>query len=100
MEVVIMWTTMAVVAGATLVLTSTPVKAGLDCARVQQLSRSGTRPADIARTLGITTPDVQACLAGVIEDPAVVNPPSRTSLSPRRPSDDGFIRRGPSGQIE
>ena len=89
-----------VVAVVTLVLTSTPVKAGLDCARVRQLSQSGSRPADIARTLGITTPDVQACLAGVVEDPAMVNPPNKTSLSSRRPADDGLIRRGPSGQVE
>jgi hypothetical protein len=94
-----MRTTM-VVAAMTLVTTSMPAEAGLDCARVQELSQGGTRPADIARTLGITTPDVQACLAGVVEDPAVVNPTGKISLSPQRPADDGLIRRGPSGQGE
>jgi len=41
----------------------------LDCARVQQLTDGGMRPAEVARELGITTPDVQACLAGTVEVP-------------------------------
>ena len=92
--------TMTMVAAVTLVLTSTPVMAALDCARVRELNQSGTRAADIARTLGITTPDVQACLAGVVEEPALANPPSKLPLAPQRPTEDGPIRRGPDGQNE
>ena len=88
------------VAVVTLVLTSTPVMAALDCTRVHELSRSGARPADIARTLGITTPEVQACLAGVVEEPAIANPSSKLPLAPQRPTGDGPIRRGPDGQTE
>lgn len=79
-------------------LASAPAWAGLDCARVRELSQSGSRASDIARTLGITTPDVQACLAGAVEEPATVNPPSRLPLAPQVPQSDGPIRRGPDGQ--
>jgi hypothetical protein len=50
--------------------------AAQDCSRVQALREQGKRPADIAIELGITTPDVQACLAGQVEE---------TEPDPRRP---------------
>lgn len=83
-----------------LVMTSAPVAAGLDCVRVRELSASGTRASDIARTLGITTPDVQACLAGVVEEPPPANPTTRLPLAPQVPQGDGPIRRGPDGQAD
>jgi len=92
--------TTTMVAVVTFVLTSAPVLAALDCARVRELNRSGARPAEIAHTLGITTPEVQACLAGVVEEPAIANPPNKLPLAPQRPTDDGPIRRGPDGQNE
>jgi len=82
---------------AAIVITSGPALA-LDCARVRELSSSGTRPADIARTLGITTPDVQACLAGEIEDKPVANAANRLPLAPQVPQGDAPIRRAPDGQ--
>jgi hypothetical protein len=80
-----------------LVMASTPAMA-LDCARVRELDQDGTRASDIARTLGITTPEVQACLAGVVEEPVMANPAGWLPLSPQRPTNDAPIRRGPDGQ--
>ena len=54
---------------AAIVLGASSVGWALDCARVRQLIDDGQRPADVARELGITTPDVQACLAGVVDVP-------------------------------
>lgn len=93
-------TTTMMMAVVVLVLTSTPVTAALDCARVRELSQGGARASDIARTLGITTPDVQACLAGVVEEPAMANPAGKLPLAPQRAIGDGPIRRGPDGQNE
>lgn len=90
-------TTMAVIL---LVLSGTPAMAALDCARVLELKRQGSSAVEIARTLGLTTPDVQACLAGVVEEPAMANPPSKIPLAPQRPVADGPIRRAPDGQNE
>ena len=89
--------TMTVVALAMLV-TSAPTDAALDCARVKELSAQGSSPADVARTLGITTPDVQACLADAVEQPVMANPAGKLPLSPQRPAGDGMIRRAPTGQ--
>jgi hypothetical protein len=89
--------TMTVVALAMLV-TSAPTHAALDCARVKELSAQGSSPADVARTLGITTPDVQACLADAVEQPVMANPAGKLPLSPQRPAGDGMIRRAPTGQ--
>ena len=83
-----------------LLLGSTPVFAALDCARVKEMQQQGSSPADIARTLGITTPDVQACLAGVVEEPEMARPKSNIPLAPQRPIGDGPIRRAPDGQNE
>ena len=88
------------------VLASVPVAmptrtmAGLDCARVKELKQQGSSAVDIARTLGLTTPDVQACLADVVEEPQVANPASKLPLAPQRPVGDGPIRRAPDGQNE
>ncbi len=86
---------------AVLALTSAPLaSAKLDCARVKELKRQGSSAVEIARTLGLTTPDVQACLADEVEDPQVVNPPSKLPLAPQIPVADGPIRRAPDGQNE
>lgn len=90
-------TTMTMVAFAMLV-TSAPTQAALDCARVKELTAQGSSPADVARTLGITTPDVQACLADAVEQPVMANPAGKLPLSPQRPAGDGMIRRAPTGQ--
>lgn len=95
-------TTMMMVALAMLQLgmlsTSAPTQAVLDCARVKELTAQGSSPADVARTLGITTPDVQACLADAVEQPVMANPAGKLPLSPQRPAGDGMIRRAPTGQ--
>lgn len=97
-------TTMTVLALALLQLamlsTSTPTLAALDCARVKELSAQGSSPADVARTLGLTTPDVQACLADAVEEPVMANPAGKLPLAPQRPVGDGPIRRAPTGQNE
>lgn len=82
------------------VLLAAPVHAGLDCARVKEMKQQGASAVDIARTLGLTTPDVQSCLAGVVEEPVMANPATKLPLSPQRPIGDGPIRRGPDGQTE
>ncbi len=83
-----------------LVTTPTPTPAGLDCARVKELKQQGTSAVEIARTLGLTTPDVQACLADVVEEPQMANPAGKLPLAPQRPISDGPIRRAPDGQNE
>ena len=90
-------TTMAIL---TMLLATTPALAALDCARVKEMQQQGSSPADIARTLGITTPDVQACLAGVVEERPMASAPSKLPLAPQRPLNDGPIRRAPDGQNE
>ena len=71
--------------------------AGLDCAKVRAMNANGTKASEIAMALGLTTPDVQACLAGVVEEP-VVNQASKLPLAPQVPAGDAPIRRGPDGQ--
>ena len=83
-----------------LLVASTPAFAALDCARVKEMQQQGSSPADIARTLGITTPDVQACLAGAVEEREMARPVSKLPLAPQRPIGDGPIRRAPDGQDE
>jgi hypothetical protein len=90
-------------AAAALVLTMLPAAmaiGALDCARVKELNSQGKSAVEIARTLGLTTPDVQACLADVVEEPQVANPASKLPLAPQRPIGDGPIRRAPDGQNE
>lgn len=83
-----------------LVFTAGSAYAGLDCARVKELKQQGSSAVEIARTLGLTTPDVQACLAGAVDEPQMAAPPSKLPLAPQRPIGDGPIRRGPDGQTE
>jgi hypothetical protein len=90
----------ALLALATMLATPTPTRAGLDCARVKELKQQGTSAVEIARTLGLTTPDVQACLADVVEEPQMANPAGKLPLAPQRPIADGPIRRAPDGQNE
>jgi hypothetical protein len=86
---------------ALLVLASaTTALAALDCARVKELAQAGESPAAIARALGLTTPDVQACLADAVEEPVMANPAGKLPLAPQRPLGDGPIRRAPTGQTE
>ena len=85
---------------AMVLLTIAPGFAALDCARVKELQQQGSSPADIARALGLTTPDVQACLAGVVEEPPMASAPNKLPLAPQRPIADGPIRRAPDGQNE
>ena len=86
-------------AAATLLIGSAPAMA-LDCVRVKEMKQQGASAVDIARTLGITTPDVQACLADVVEEREMANPTSKLPLAPQRPLGDGPIRRAPAGQNE
>jgi hypothetical protein len=80
-----------------LLLASVCTAAALDCARVKALQAEGTRPSDIARQLGITTPDVQACLAGAVEDtpPQRRQQPVGAAIAPTIPSSDSSIPRPP-----
>lgn len=85
---------------AMLVLVAGPAGAGLDCARVKEMKQQGSSAVEIARELGITTPDVQACLAGAVDEPQMARPVGKLPLAPQRPVNDGPIRRGPDGQDE
>ena len=67
---------------------------------MKELKQQGTSAVEIARTLGLTTPDVQACLADVVEEPQMANPAGKLPLAPQRPVADGPIRRAPDGQNE
>ncbi|MEB2284481.1 MAG: hypothetical protein OZ922_07380 [Myxococcales bacterium] len=88
------------VMAAVLVLAAAEVGAGLDCARVKEMKQQGASAVEIARALGLTTPDVQACLAGVVDEPQMANPAGKLPLAPQRPISDDPIRRGPAGQNE
>jgi hypothetical protein len=79
-----------------LLLASVCPAAALDCARIKALSAEGTRASDIARQLGITTPDVQACLAGEVEEsPPHKQQPTGASIGTTLPSSDSSIPRPP-----
>jgi hypothetical protein len=74
--------------------------AALDCPRVQKLNGEGKRPADIARELGVTTPEVQECLAGDGEQqaPAAADA-NRLPLAQQAPSAAvNPVPRGPNQQ--
>jgi hypothetical protein len=81
-----------------LVLTSTCTAMALDCARVRSLNAEGKRASDIARELSITTPDVQACLAGEVDEaPAPrVKHPAGSLIAPTLPSSDSPIPQPPN----
>ena len=88
---------MAVVIGF-LLLAQAPAAMALDCARVKALSAEGTRASDIARQLGMTTPDVQSCLAGETEETPSpgVRQPRHSLINPTLPSSDSPIPRPPN----
>ena len=67
----------------------------LDCARVKALNGEGRRPADIARELGITTPDVQSCLADEAEIPTGRGQPAG-EMPATLPAADSPIPRPPN----
>jgi hypothetical protein len=92
-----MRTTRILLLAVTIATASAPALA-LDCAQVRELSKNGTKASDVARSLGITTPDVQACLAGEVEDKPVANPAGKLPLAPQVPQNDPPIRRAPDGQ--
>ncbi len=80
---------------ASIALATASTSWALDCARVQQLTDGGMRPAEVARELGITTPDVQACLAGVVEVPKPGAPrPQRVPFNIPGSADE--LRRPPN----
>ncbi len=68
----------------------------LDCEQVKTLAREGKRASEIARELGITTPDVQACLAGAVQQPAPRTQAGRLPLAPRLSGTEEPVRRGPN----
>ena len=72
----------------------------LDCARVQKLSGEGKRPADVARELGVTTPEVQECIAGKGDErPSANADAGRLPLGQQAPSAAvNPVPRGPNQQ--
>jgi len=87
---------------AMMLLTTGTVLAELDCTRVQKLHDEGQRPADIARALGVTTPEVQECMAGekpVEPSTAKAGDPIKLPLTPHEiPANDNPVPRGPNQQ--
>ena len=79
-------------------LAHVPAAMALDCARVKAMNAEGTRASDIARQLGITTPDVQSCLAGEVEETPSpgVRQPRGNLINPTLPSSDSAIPRPPN----
>ena len=91
-----MWIRTGVIVGALLGVVASDASA-LDCDRVRAMQKDGKRPADIARELGITTPDVQGCLAGAIDDAKPVpRRPTGVGLQPPLPVGDGAVPRAPN----
>lgn len=88
---------LTVVAVPALLLFGACTATALDCARVKALNAEGKRASDIARQLGLTTPDVQSCLAGEVEDtPAPrAQQPAIAPIAPTLPSSDSPIPRPP-----
>jgi len=87
-----------VVVAPALVLLGACTAIALDCARVKALDADGKRASDIARQLGITTPDVQSCLAGEVEETPSpgVRQPKNSIINPTLPSSDSPIPRPPN----
>ena len=88
---------LTVVAVPVLVLASVAAASALDCQRVKALNAEGKRASDIARALGITTPDVQSCLAGELDDMPRTNTqrPDTQTNAPTLPSSDSPIPKPP-----
>lgn len=83
-----------VVAG--LLCVSVRVEAAVDCARVRALHQEGKRASDIARALGITTPDVQSCLAGEADEAVPARERTGLPLSQQLPAGDAPLPRPPN----
>jgi hypothetical protein len=81
---------------AVLSCVSVRAEAALDCARVKTLHDQGKRASDIARELDITTPEVQGCLAGEIEESAPAGGGTGLPLSRQLPAGDAPVRRPPN----
>ena len=80
-----------------LVMGCAAAAAALDCERVRALDKEGKRASEIARTLSITTPDVQACLANEGEPPGPVRrETSGLPLAPALRGTDAVIPRPPN----
>jgi hypothetical protein len=68
----------------------------LDCARVKSMHAAGTKPSEIARELGLTTPDVQSCLANQeAQQPVRPRPANALPLGPTVPNPQNPTRREP-----
>ena len=88
---------MSTVCAVTVLLcSSVSAEAGLDCARVKSLHDEGKRASDIARELGITTPEVQGCLAGEIEERVPAGGGTGLPLSRQLPAGDAPVPRPPN----
>jgi hypothetical protein len=87
---------LTVCAVALVVSVNVPAQAALDCARVRALNQEGKRASDIAHELGITTPDVQSCLAGEAEDVAPTRAKTGLPLMPQLPAGDAAVPRAPN----
>jgi hypothetical protein len=88
---------LTVAAVPVLLFASACTATALDCARVKALNVEGKRASDIAHQLGITTPDVQSCLAGEVDEtPATrTQQPASSVNAPTLPSSDSPIPRPP-----
>jgi hypothetical protein len=83
---------------ASLALAATGALA-VDCTRIEKLHGEGRRPADIARELGITTPQVQECIAGEAPEDTEARPASSgLPLATERVLDPEAVPRGPDDQ--
>ena len=87
---------LSVCAVALAVSVSVQAQAALDCARVRELDQEGKRASEIARTLGITTPEVQSCLAGEVEEVAPAGVKTGLPLQPQLPVGDAAVPRPPN----
>ena len=91
---------MRLVIALLLVTVGVPGAHALDCAKVQALHDKGERAADVAHELGITTPEVQGCLAGELGEEKAVKPPegqrSGSVVAPQLPVGDSAIPRPPN----
>ena len=84
-----------VVVAPALVLLGACTAIALDCARVKALDADGKRASDIARQLNITTPDVQSCLAGRVDDTPKRAAPQAIPIAPTLPSSDSPLPHPP-----
>ena len=86
---------LAVVVAPALVLLGACTATALDCARVKALDAEGKRASEIARQLSITTPDVQSCLAGRVDEPPKRTTQQAIPIAPTLPSSDSPLPHPP-----